>query len=79
MVRQLGKTLVDTRPSDHRADLDAALPGHRHQLWVRVPPGVLGQGSPMPRRAVRHQSGRQPAVYADLLRDEERETGGGAA
>ena len=79
MVRQFSKALVDTLASDYRANLDAALPGHRHQLWVRVPPGVLGQGSPMPRRAVRHQSGRQPAVYADLLRDEERESGGEAA
>ena len=77
MVRQFGKTLVDTRASDHRADLDAALPGHRHQLWVRVPQGVSGHGSPKPRRAIRHQSGRQPALHADLFRDEERATGGG--
>jgi hypothetical protein len=76
MVRQIGEALLDALSIDHRADLDAALPGHRHQLRVRVRDGISGQSYSNRRRAIRRQSCHQPAFHADLFRDEERAAGG---
>ena len=77
MVRQFGKTLVDTRASDHRPDLANSLPDHPHQLWVRVRPGDQEEAAVAGGVAVRHQFRGEPDLHADPVRNAKPATGGG--
>jgi len=43
MVRRPGEALVHSITGDHRTDLDDLVPDHRHQLRIRVRPGVSRQ------------------------------------
>ncbi len=45
MVQRSLKAFLDACPGDHRADLADSLPGHPHQLWVRVRAGDPTQGA----------------------------------
>ena len=62
MVQLARKAELDARPSDHRADMAAPLPGYPRNLWVRVSSSDSRKNTVASSVAIRYQ----PRVESDL-------------
>ncbi len=68
---------MDASSGDHWSDLADSLSGDSHQLWLCVRSGVPKKAAVEGGIALCHQSGGEPDLHADPVRDAKPAVGGG--